>query len=115
MSARPAGCMFCDAAPIVDAEGKRLPCPVETGPPSDPLWGQLSEARLRLVKSGRSPANGERLRGSEKCATCRHLRRKTFSRTYLKCGKGPDTNGPGTDLRARWPACVLWERSDARV
>lgn len=112
---RPAGCMFCDPAPVLDAAGKRLPCGLETGPVLDPVWGKLSAARVKLVQHGRSPANGEPLRGAETCGTCRHLRRKSFARTYLKCGKGPDTAGPGTDIRARWPACVLWERNETQL
>ena len=39
------------------------------------------------------------------CKTCSHLWRKRRSRTYLKCELRENTNGPGTDHQARWPAC----------
>lgn len=30
-------------------------------------------------------------------------------RTYYKCMLMPVTNGPGSDIRLSWPACVKWE------
>jgi hypothetical protein len=52
----------------------------------------------------RSPAG-------EKCATCIHLREKEMRsrKMFFKCARNRDTNGPGTDLRKSWPACVFWE------
>lgn len=45
----------------------------------------------------------------ETCGTCRHLVRKRGR--YKKCELTRDfwTNGAGTDIRARWPACEKWE------
>ena len=43
------------------------------------------------------------------CKTCRHLLRKQRSKTYLKCAHRRNTNGPGTDHRAGWPACASFE------
>jgi len=34
------------------------------------------------------------------------------TRSYPKCAKGPRTHGPGTDVKASWPACRLFERAD---
>ncbi len=39
------------------------------------------------------------------CGDCVHLLRVSYSKTYIKCGLGPQSHGPGTDWRARWPAC----------
>lgn len=46
-----------------------------------------------------------KLEGDRKCKECIHLYRKHYSKVYIKCGLRPDTNGPGTDHRANWPAC----------
>lgn len=55
-------------------------------------------------KPGTGPAG-------ETCKTCKHYRRGK----YLKCllMKAHWTAGPKTDIRARDPACMKWERSDA--
>lgn len=45
------------------------------------------------------------------CGDCAHLRTKTFGRrSYFKCGMRRNTNGPGTDIRKKWPACQAWEQ-----
>lgn len=41
----------------------------------------------------------------ERCKACKYLRVKHFSKTYFKCEWRGDSNGPGTDHRANWPAC----------
>lgn len=43
------------------------------------------------------------------CGQCRHLRAKQYAGRYLKCAFGPQSNGPATDWRARWPACGKFE------
>lgn len=41
-----------------------------------------------------------------KCKECRlFIRKGGHSKTYFKCELRGDTNGPGTDHRANWPAC----------
>lgn len=50
---------------------------------------------------------------SETCGKCRF--REVFSyhtRSYPKCEKGPITHGAATDVKAKWPACRLFERAD---
>ena len=44
------------------------------------------------------------------CGTCDHYTRRKHTRTHLKCWlmKEHWTNGPGTDIRAKDPACRLW-------
>jgi hypothetical protein len=41
--------------------------------------------------------------------TCKHcwlfLRKEQYCKPYFKCFLRGDTNGPGTDHRANWPAC----------
>jgi hypothetical protein len=42
----------------------------------------------------------------EVCKNCRlFLRKGGYANTYFKCLLRGDTNGPGTDHRANWPAC----------
>jgi len=50
----------------------------------------------------------------ESCKTCKHLSRVRHAKTYLKCGlvKHAWTAGPKTDIRAKSPACQLWERGE---
>lgn len=43
------------------------------------------------------------------CKTCTHLRRKHFSKVYIKCDLRPNTNGPATDHKAGWPACGKYQ------
>ena len=46
----------------------------------------------------------------ETCGTCAHLVRRRLAKTYLKCDLIRWTSGPGTDVRAKDPACSRWER-----
>lgn len=39
------------------------------------------------------------------CKTCVHLWRKRISKTYLKCDLRVETAGPGSDHKAKYPAC----------
>lgn len=42
------------------------------------------------------------------CRDCVYFARYSGNgnKTYLKCRRVPITNGPGTDIRASWPACT---------
>ncbi len=47
---------------------------------------------------------------SEKCRGCRFAVRKNGGgQKFWKCEKSKMTSGPATDLRLKWPACILWE------
>lgn len=48
---------------------------------------------------------------SETCGTCAHLVRRHLAKSYLKCSlvRTQWTGGPGTDVRARDPACLKWK------
>ncbi len=43
------------------------------------------------------------------CKECALLYRKRYSNTDIKCSLRPDTNGPGTDHKARWKACAKFQ------
>lgn len=47
----------------------------------------------------------------ETCGSCKHLFRNQMSKTYLKCGlaRAKWTGGGGSDVRAKHPACRMWE------
>jgi len=45
------------------------------------------------------------------CQNCQHLLRTGNNRTYFKCNKFAITAGPGTDWRAGWTACKLYEEA----
>jgi len=49
----------------------------------------------------------------ETCKTCEHYCRIRYAKTYLKCAKvrARWTNGPGTDILAKSPACAYWEKA----
>lgn len=42
------------------------------------------------------------------CKTCEHFFRKQYSKVYRKCDLRGNTNGPGTDHKATWPACAKY-------
>lgn len=52
----------------------------------------------------------------ETCGSCGHLarNRRSAARTYLKCFLAREswTGGGATDVRARDPACSLWEKNE---
>lgn len=84
------------------------------------LGGQTVEARKRgkhyVEPRGyiRPPGTGP---DGETCGSCRHLVRRRLAKTYLKCGlaEAKWTGGGGSDVRARSPACEMWEPSDGTV
>ena len=52
----------------------------------------------------------------ETCGSCRHLYRRRYSKVYLKCAlcEPKWTGGPGSDIKARAPACSKWEKREER-
>lgn len=88
----------------------------------DPNGPALSEAdRKRAIASLKSKKTGHAWKPGtgpqgETCKTCAHLVRRRFSKVYLKCGlmKAQWTGGPGSDVKARDPACKKWEPETAR-
>lgn len=64
------------------------------------------------IERGRHPHNGFPLRepAGETCGSCARCRYKAgHAKRYYKCALTPDTAGPATDIRVRWPACEKWE------
>ena len=82
------------------------------------LWNQPLGAFKRKGKRDESARGYASRPGSgpaeESCKTCKHLCRISYAKTYLKCGlvKHAWTRGPGSDIRAKSPACQLWERGE---
>jgi len=80
------------------------------------LFGEEIEITKRStpLPSGHAAKPGTGPEG-ESCATCLHLTRIKYAKSYLKCGKMRSqwTSGPGTDVRAKDPACHYWESKDA--
>lgn len=78
------------------------------------LWNQpigvAKEKRTSTKPKGHAGIPGTGPKG-ETCKSCRHLARLEFAKTYLKCGlmRNRWTGGPGTDVRAKDPACWKWE------
>jgi len=65
----------------------------------DPLIIGHGKANPCVALYGPGPANTA-------CKQCRlFIRKGQYSKTYFKCSLRGDTNGPGTDHRANWPAC----------
>lgn len=67
------------------------------------------------VARGRHPMGRELLEGNDdaKCGNCKHLQRRQFAKTYLKCALTEhQTGGPATDVRAGWKACAAWEKRE---
>lgn len=55
-----------------------------------------------LLARGLHPVSRRALRGQGTCGECSHCCRNG---RYIKCDLNA-TNGPGTDIRLKWPACV---------
>ncbi len=86
-------CDGCYAEHLMDTRLGR----VEWGP-----HGERSRTSAALPGSGPS---------GESCGSCGHLVRREMARVYLKCGlmRAHWTRGPGSDIRARAPACRNWK------
>lgn len=50
----------------------------------------------------------------ETCKTCQHLTYRRFTKSHPKCGLNQAnwTNGRGSDVLVRSPACQLWEAKE---
>lgn len=48
------------------------------------------------------------------CKSCVFLARNNHSGKYLKCGRQVITNGTGTDIRAKDPACQLYVKKTVK-
>lgn len=89
--------------------------PVHRNPKLSPDAARTLRNEQRIAR-GFHP-NGTRLLvpivagADQTCGGCAHLREKETGarRTFFKCALGRDTNGPGTDIRKKWPACELWK------
>lgn len=61
---------------------------------------------------GKNVARGKHPMGldllGEDGKTCGNCDLRIHSGRYLKCGLSKQTSGPGTDVRAKWAACVKW-------
>lgn len=60
------------------------------------------------VKGGYPAAPGTGPKG-ERCNTCKHCLVIGRKKNYYKCGVIRWTHGAATDIKARSPACNLWE------
>jgi len=87
---------------------------------SDLFGNPVSAAALQrkpaLLKGTRREARASDLPGpaGETCRTCRHAYYRQQGKRYWKCAiaKRAATNGPGTDIRLKDPACARWEKED---
>jgi hypothetical protein len=87
----------------------------------DLLGNEVSIEQARAMKGRKTPvpAGYAALPGTgpegETCGSCRHLYRRQYAKTYLKCGLMQPywTGGHGSDIRAKAPACRRWEAGDA--
>lgn len=90
----------------------------------DLFGNEITEAEAReIVKRQRrsrdpKPKGYAALPGTgpqgETCKTCRHLYRRQYAKTYLKCYlmRAHWTGGRGSDIKAGSPACRHWEKSE---
>ena len=77
-----------------------------------PSWFTKSESSRvnKNVLTGRHPMGMGIIIDGETCGTCKFIVSIGRNKTYLKCAKSRQTKGPATDIRRKWPACVLWEK-----
>ncbi len=77
------------------------------------LYGQIGTVpKGHAAKPGTGPTG-------ETCKTCAHYTRVSWAGTYRKCGhelaRAKWTHGPGSDIRARDPACSQWLKPEGVV
>ena len=79
--------------------------PLVLQPPAETSADRRRTARQHtLVELGWHPlTRGRAYPEAGTCGDCPH--RQSAGRSYPKCDLGPATKGPGTDVRAWWPAC----------
>lgn len=86
----------------------------------DMFGNEITEAQAKAIMRRKStqakgyaapPGSGP---AGETCKTCKHIYRNEMAKTYLKCGlmRPIWTGGAGTDVKARAPACRLWESKE---
>jgi hypothetical protein len=102
--------LFAEPAP-------QLPGTPATAPDTGPLSADRRRtARQRqLVADGWHPLTRDRARPDlGTCGDCVHRQAGgRAGRSFPKCDLGPVSKGPGTDVRAHWPACSRWEPREA--
>lgn len=83
--------------------------PVPAPEPEPPLSADQRRTiqRRRLLDRGLHPLTRMKAHpGLGTCGTCKHIDRQGGTAgSYLKCGLGPRSRGPATDIRRSWPAC----------
>jgi hypothetical protein len=83
--------------------------------PGEHLSADARRTRRRELDIARGvhPLTKRPLRGDgETCGTCVNCFAVGRNRTYYKCRLVAVTNGPGTDVRLKWPACINWGGSE---
>src|SRR3990167_6921403 len=60
------------------------------------------------IARGVHPNGYALLKNGESCGSCANAHKKQINRTFWKCKIMKNTNGPGTDIRLKWPACQRW-------
>ena len=73
--------------------------------------GRYQQRHKAALAAGVHPLTKYPLRtDGTRCGTCAFVRVQGMTNgTYYKCAKAAYSRGPATDLRLRWPACVLYE------
>lgn len=82
---------------------------------TDLFGDEIKDRPKEMVKGyAATPGTGP---SRETCKTCKHIMRKSMAKTYLKCGlmKPFWTGGPGSDIRAKSPACKQWEAGEGHT
>jgi len=99
---------------LFDPEPYRAPPEPELGADARRTQRNLAALAAGRHPVGRRPLHpdappvGDRAAAGPRCGGCAHLFRKVRAGTYLKCEQNA-TGGPGTDLRAWWPACADYQ------
>ena len=75
-------------------------------PPGMGVDARRTARRKAMIAAGVHPLMGTATRDDETCGSCAHI---LHNGRFLKCDRVPMTHGPGTDVRASWPACTQWE------
>jgi hypothetical protein len=84
-------------------------------PPILPDWFSIGSTVPRThtsnVVRGLHPFGHDLGPETSRCRTCKHVTRRQYASSYLKCAKSLQSSGLATDVRLKWRGCVMWEEN----
>lgn len=82
-------------------------------PPKLSAGQRLTQRKQAALNRGVNPGSGREFReGAYTCGQCFHAIAKGGRKNFWKCEMGHLSNSAASDIRLKWPACVLFSTKD---